>query len=371
MLANLLGVRLIVWAGPVPVPTSHALLAAIEKLEVERSADDIGGFQITLRAEKSGGGEFDLLLSPQLAVGSRVVIGVLMGAVPEWLCDGVITHRELQPSDKPGQSRLTVTGQDISTLLDRVDVVLSYPGCPDSVIATTILARYLATGVIPAVCGTTDIPLPTERIPLQRETDLKCLRRLAKDNNFIFYIEPLGYGRSLAYFGPDTRLSLPLSPLRVDMGTQSNVESLSVRQDGSRAEIVEGRSFPTGSPIAIPVLGLPAIPIPPLAAIPTIPTRFRFDPNLTARSVPRAFVAATAMQAASSSSVVLATGALDTIRYGSILRPRRLIGVVGAGYSFDGYYAVSSVRHQISREKYSQNFTLTREGIGSLTPMVL
>ena len=79
MLANLLGVRLIVWAGPVPVPTSSALLQAIESLEVERSADEQGGFQITLRAEKSVGGEYDLLINPQLAVGSRVVIGVLSG----------------------------------------------------------------------------------------------------------------------------------------------------------------------------------------------------------------------------------------------------------------------------------------------------
>jgi hypothetical protein len=175
VLANLLGVRLIVWAGPVPVPTSSALLQAIESLEVERSADEQGGFQITLRAEKSVGGEYDLLINPQLAVGSRVVIGVLMGVVPEWLCDGVITHRELLPSDKPGQSRLRYHGRDLSSLLDLVDVVMSYPGCPDSVIATTILARYAAFGVVPAVSVTTDVPLPLERIPLQRETDLKCL----------------------------------------------------------------------------------------------------------------------------------------------------------------------------------------------------
>jgi len=68
---------------------------------------------------------------------------------------------------------------------------------------------------------------------------------------------------------------------------------------------------------------------------------------------------------------VEASGTLDTIRYGSIMHPRRLIGVVGAGYSFDGYYSVSKVRHQIAREKYSQQFTLHREGIGSLTPTVL
>lgn len=371
MLANLLGLRLIVWAGPVPLPTSYALLSAIEQIEVERNADDTGGFQLTLRAEKSVGGEFDLLLNPQLAVGSRVVIGVMMGALPQWLCDGVITHRELQPSPEPGQSRFTVTGRDVSMLMDRADVVMSYPGCPDSVIATTILARYLAFGLIPMVSVTLDVPLPTERIPLQRETDLQCLLRLAKDNNFVFYVEPLGFGKNLAYFGPDKRLSVPLSPLRVDMGARSNVTSLSVRQDGSQATWVEGRSFPTGSPLAMPVIGLPYLPVPPLAAIPTIASRVRFDPDLSARSVPRALAAASAMQARSVSSSVQATGTLDTVRYGAILKPRSLIGVTGAGYSFDGYYFISKVRHQIGKGTYSQSFTLSREGIGSVTPVVM
>ena len=371
MLANLLGVRLVLWAGLFPMPTSQELLGAIEKLEVERCADDIGGFQLTLRVDKSVGGEFDLLRSPQLVVGARVVIGVLMGVLPQWLCDGVITHRELSPSDKPGQSRLLITGREVSTLLDQVDVVQSYPGCPDSVIATTILARYAVRGVVPAVSLTTDIPSPTERIPLQRETDLRCLQRLAADNGYVFYVEPLGYGRNLAYFGPDTRMSVPLTPLRIDMGTQSNVDSLVMRQDGGRAELVEGRAFPTGSPVAIPIMGLPVPKIPPLAAVPAIPQRWRFDSALTARSVPRALAAATAQQSRASAEVVAVTGALDTIRYGSILQPRRLIGVLGAGYSFDGYYSVSKVRHEISRNKYAQSFSLSREGLGSLTPVVL
>lgn len=71
------------------------------------------------------------------------------------------------------------------------------------------------------------------------------------------------------------------------------------------------------------------------------------------------------------SSSVEATGTLDTVRYGSILKPRSLIGVTGAGYSFDGYYVVSKVRHQIGKGAYSQSFTLSREGIGSVTPVVM
>ena len=134
---------------------------------------------------------------------------------------------------------------------------------------------------------------------------------------------------------------------------------------------VEGRSFPTGSPLAVPVMGAPYVAVPPLAAVPTFASKLRFDRDLSARSVSRAFVAASAMQARSVSSSVEATGTLDTVRYGSILKPRSLIGVTGAGYSFDGYYVVSKVRHQIGKGAYSQSFTLSREGIGSVTPVVM
>lgn len=371
MQANQLGVRLVLWAGVVPAPVPQSALEAIEKLEVERSGDDVGGFQLTLRAEKTVGVEFDAVRSPQLWVGSRILIGVLMGVSPEWLLDGVITHRELLPGDKPGTGRLVLTGRDLSSVMDRMDVVMSYPGCTDSVIAAAILVKYAAYGVVPQVSPTVDVPLPTERVPLQHETDLRCLRRLARDNNYVFFVEPMGFGANRAYFGPDIRLALPLSPLRVDMGARSNVDSLTFKQDGDRAEFVEGRAYAPGLPVALPIFGLPLPPVPPLAAIPTLPLHWRYDSSLTSRSVPRALLAATGTQARKNHRAVECEGTVDTVRYGSIMQPRRLVGVQGAGYSFDGYYSVSKVSHELSRFKYTQKFSLVREGIGSLTPAVM
>ena len=65
-----------------------------------------------------------------------------------------------------------------------------------------------------------------------------------------------------------------------------------------------------------------------------------------------------------------ATGELDMLRYGTILRPRRLVSVRGAGYLHDGFYYVKDVTHSIGKGEYKQRFTLTREGFGSLTPVV-
>ena len=49
----------------------------------------------------------------------------------------------------------------------------------------------------------------------------------------------------------------------------------------------------------------------------------------------------------------------------------RLVGVRGAGRSYDGFYKVQSVKHVIEpRASYTQQFELRREGIGALFPVV-
>jgi hypothetical protein len=66
-------------------------------------------------------------------------------------------------------------------------------------------------------------------------------------------------------------------------------------------------------------------------------------------------------------AVVTASGELDALRYGRILRPRGLVDVRGVGHSYDGTYYVQGVTHSIDIRSgaYKQNFTLTREGLGT------
>jgi hypothetical protein len=73
----------------------------------------------------------------------------------------------------------------------------------------------------------------------------------------------------------------------------------------------------------------------------------------------------------STDQVVTANGELNAMRYGELLKPRGLVGLRGVGYSYDGLYYVKSVSHTINRGEYKQSFTLTREGLGSISPGVL
>ena len=61
---------------------------------------------------------------------------------------------------------------------------------------------------------------------------------------------------------------------------------------------------------------------------------------------------------------------MDTSAYGAILRPHRLVGLRGAGRSFDGLYQVQKVTHVLQRGSYRQQFRLTRSGTDTTTPVV-
>jgi len=69
-------------------------------------------------------------------------------------------------------------------------------------------------------------------------------------------------------------------------------------------------------------------------------------------------------------NVASANGEVDGLRYGSALRPRGLVGLRGAGFSYDGIWYVNRVSHKIKRGEYKQNFTLTRNGLVSTVPTV-
>ena len=93
-------------------------MTALRQIEINNETDGNDGFEMTFTLGKGKLGEYELLSSGALDPDTRVVIGVLLGASPEPLIDGVIYHHQVMASNEPGMSTLTVKGRDISTLLD-------------------------------------------------------------------------------------------------------------------------------------------------------------------------------------------------------------------------------------------------------------
>lgn len=266
MLTGILGVRLVLLVGEtIPLPPPPGVVTALRRVEVTTDDRAGDGFQLRFAVGKDAVVDSTLLTNGALNPLRRVVVGVLFGAMPEVLIDGVVTRHELSPGDEPGTSTLTVSGRDLSLFFDLEERNEEYPNQPDFVIATRVIARYARYGVIPKPMPTADFPIQLDRIPRQQETDLAFLERIAKRNGFVFYIEPLTLGFSTAYLGPENRLSLPQPALTVAMGAATTARELSFSQDGLAAVGVNGRFVEPITKLSLPLPQLPSLKVPPLA----------------------------------------------------------------------------------------------------------
>jgi hypothetical protein len=369
MLTNILGIRLVLLLGKsVPLPASYDLMSAFVKAEVTNDAKNGDGFQMTFSLSK---GLVDYnLLDGTFDPDTRVILGVILGAIPQVLIDGIVTHHQVAPSNEPGMSTLTVTGSDLTVALDKEEKNKKYDNQPDSVIFSSLIANYAQYGLIPAPTLTTNIPLSVYETPWQQETDLKFIQRMAERNGFVFYIEPVTFGVNTAYFGPESRLGVPQPALTMNMGSWTNVDSLSFSLDGMAPVSTKGSFVEPITKLTIPIPSLPSLKIPPLVASPAPALRTVLMRDTANQNAGKAATSAVAALT-NSPDAVKADGKVDTVRYGSILRARKLVGVRGAGLSYNGYYFVQRVSTTIERGQCSQSFSLTREGTKSLLPVVI
>jgi hypothetical protein len=63
---------------------------------------------------------------------------------------------------------------------------------------------------------------------------------------------------------------------------------------------------------------------------------------------------------------VTARGSLNGLRYGHVLRSRKLVTVKGAGPNHNGNYYVRKVQHTLTARTYEMRFELARNALGRL-----
>ena len=376
---NLLGTLLTVLIGKgAPLPAPLLLMDNLDSVEVTHSDQGRSGFQMVFRAGRTRTDlvDYGLLTNPLLKPLNRVVLLVTFNAFPEVLMDGIITHSELNPGNAPGSATLTVTGEDVSIMMDLKERPVEHPAQPEAVIALKIIASYPKLGLIPVVIPppTVDIPLPTERTPVQQETDLQYLQDMAARFGYVFYVTPGPAPLvNTAYWGPPKRIGVPQRALSVNMGPNTNVATINFQYNALQPTFVEGRvqDRQTGQDMPVQTRTSTRIPLSSQpAALTQSDVRTR-QFRQTGLNTVQAFARAQGETDASVDQVLTATGELDTGAYEAILKPRGLVGLRGAGYSHDGMYYVKRVTHRLRKGEYKQSFTLTRDGLGAITPVVV
>mgnify|MGYP000137022912 CR=1 FL=1 len=368
------GIHLTLLMGPVvAVPVPRELTEALVSAQVTTSAGQRSGFQLEFVFGKTATIGRALLPAGFFDPGIRVILIATVNSLPTVLMDGIITRQEVAPSGEPGRSKLTITGEDVSVLMDLIDMTgIPYPAMPPEARVALIVAKYAMFGLLPLVIPSifVDVPIPTNEIPSHQGNDLEYIKKLADDAGYVFYLDPgPAPGANIAYWGPEIRIGVPQPALNVNFDAHTNVESLTFSQDGLAREqpfiFVHEPTTHLNIPIPIPSISLLR---PPLAARPALALRFK---QLETSHLPPLRAALRGLaHAGQSSDAVTGSGSLNVLRYGRILKARQLVGVRGASPAFDGLYYVKSVTHTLRAGEYKQSFTLGREGLVSLLPNV-
>jgi hypothetical protein len=374
------GIQLSLLIGPVvPVPVPRAVLDALESVEVSTRTGSASGFQlrftITARSELNtifliGGVTNATPFTPAL----RVMLIVTMNGQAQPLFDGVMTNVQVQPGGQGQPGSLTVTGEDVTKVMDKQDWSgLPFPAVPVEGRVALLCAKYAPFGLIPLIVPVLfpDVQIPIDKIPAQQGTDLAYIQELARQVGYVFYVEPGPTpGTNIAYFGPEIKIGVPQPALNVDMDALTNVEDLSFSFDPEKGvlPVVFIQNQMTRAPIPIPIPNINPLQ-PPLGVLPAPLSNIRFMTD-TAKMSPMRAISAGLAEAAKSQDAVTGSGSLNVLRYGRLLKARGLVGVRGVGVAHDGLYYVSSVTSTLKRGEFKQRFELSRNGLVSITPRV-
>ncbi|MCP3868832.1 MAG: hypothetical protein GY703_12185 [Gammaproteobacteria bacterium] len=378
------GIQLSLMIGSVvPEPVPKEVISCLTGVQVRSSATRQGGFQCTFTAGKESMIMHELLPGGYFDAPRRVVITVTLAGETTVIMDGIISRYELSVSSEPGATTLTVTGLDISEIMNRLDLSgFPWPAMPPFARISVAIAKYAMYGIVPKVIPSVLMaaPNPLERIDTQRGTDLQYIRRLAREAGYIFNVQPgPAPGMSVAYWGPQIKTGVPQPALSVNMDAHTNVESMSLSFDGLKKTLFtffiqqEQGKFPI--PIPVPDITPLNPPLgakyPPPLSYTKLDTYTPEDLDDTTAKFDAVTAAARGLARASEASdVVAGSGTLDVPRYGHVLLAGKLVAVRGAGRAFDGHYYVSSVTHTIKAGDYKQGFQLTRNALISLSSEV-
>lgn len=351
-----------------PVPAS--VIDALTEVQVSSTVGAQSGFQLKFTLGKQSAIARTLLPSGYFDPRRRVIVTVIVNGAPTVLMDGIITKQDVTAAAGPGQSVLTVTGLDLSALMDLIDLTgIPYPAMPLFAIVNLVLAKYLPFGVVPLVIPNIIglVSNPLERFKKQQGTDYAFVSSLAQQNGHVFYLDPGPQpGQSIAYWGPEIGGFMPTQPaLTIDMDAANTVEGLNFSYDGTAAKqyIVTVLEPNSKIPIPIPIPDIDILKASLSRKAPT-PLKSQVLGEMSNKSVPEAALIVLGALV-KSADAISASGQLDVMRYGHILQARRKVAVRGAGAYYDGLYNVKSVTHSIKRGEYTQGFTLKRGGLFS------
>src|ERR1043166_1128625 len=115
-------VQMTLLIGPgVPVPAPRLVIDALSSVQIT-SGGERTGFQLKFAVSKTSKLQTTMIPAGYFDPGvTRVIVAVTLGGIPNVLVDGIVTRQEVAPSNDSSHSTITITGEDLSVLMDVVE----------------------------------------------------------------------------------------------------------------------------------------------------------------------------------------------------------------------------------------------------------
>jgi hypothetical protein len=340
--------------------TPDAELAEATRVEVYERMGDTTVYTISFPVDISEG-DITLLTDSRIDAGSILSVLVPTEDTTHCLVKGPVYSQKIHLQHGGEGSWVEVTGADTSIVMDRETKSAVWADGTDSDAVSAILGNY---GYTPDV-ETTNAAHPEDKHTLvQRETDLRFVRRLARRNGFLFWITCDENGTETAYFKPPPLEGSEDRELIINLESP-NVQSLDINWDVERPTSVEGVQLDLNAKTNLD------------GSVAQTPQTILGDVGLSditgdTRSVHVSAPADDAgdMQARGEGALmeadwfIRATCNTSLNQLGGLVRAHSLVNLRGAGSRHSGLYFVAAVRHIIDAASHRMELELVRNGWG-------
>lgn len=343
-------------------PATQEQLDAIEEIVVDQEIGRAWEARISIPIQIAEDGSWSGEDDPAYAEFARVRVEARIGDgdfIP--LIDGRIVDQDPGMSSNPGNSKLTLTIHDDTTLLHRETRSESFPpGQSDSDIAQSLMSDAALGGRVEV--DATGAPTDPDSVVQRHGTPMQLLRALmARHRDFYAYVLPgSAPGTSDCFFKKlpdDVDASLPDLVLT---GPDRNISNFNIQRMANRAARYEAASL-SMSDKSVADSSSDSTTVPPAegeasTAAGETDVRVRRLPPGTADHTDVSEAAEGS--ALNSSFTVRAEGSVLPLCYDAILSPYRRVRAHVSNSRYSSTYVIFKVTHTLGISEYTQSFSV-------------
>jgi hypothetical protein len=333
-------------------------LTAADRVEVQERIGEPTTFRLRyLLAQQDS--DFPLLTDARVDVGGALTIaGTMPDGTPDVLVKGQVYGQHVQYKHGISGSLLEVCGADATLEMDRDVKAVVHPAQAISDSISGILGAYDVTADVEAIDVTTS---DDDHLLVQRDTDLRFLRRLARRYGCWFWVTTDTQDTTTAHFKRPALDDDPTIELWIN-SDKPTVDELVLDWDVERPNTavasqlgLHDKGTIDGQVDRSPLTSLAALALADIADPRAIQVTAAADiaGDLSKRSEGALI---------ESGWFVRARGRTNVRTLGAILHAHTLISVGGLGSRHSGTWLVHAVRHVIDESEHAMEFELVRNG---------